>query len=61
MGTVPCAEGLNVVKMMTLPKLMSRFSVHPTESFSFFCRCWETDPKFQWKSKPNDFKKENQS
>lgn len=58
---MPCAEGFNVVKMTVLPELMYGFNVHPTESQSLFCRCWETDPKFQWKSKSSNFKKENQS
>lgn len=60
MGTVPWTEGLNLVRMTILLKLMFRFNVHPTESQSLFCK-WETDSKFQWKSKSNNVKEENQS
>lgn len=47
MGTVPCAEGLDISQMTIFTRLTYRFRAHPAESLMSLLRCWETDPRFQ--------------
>ena len=43
MGTVPCAEGLDIAQMT----IFTRFRAHPAESPMSLLKYWKTDSRFQ--------------